>query len=91
MKTKIAIIIIVAIAGIASLCIAESGGTSPQAVGDLAGLRAQVQQIQTQLDRMDTRTATLEQHVRALQKSNAELQKMLGKFGEPHLTPLQTK
>ena len=91
MKTKIAIIIGAGIVVAASLCIAESGGSTPQPPSDLAALRAEVKQIQMQLDRVVTRTSSLEEQVRELQKSNAELQKMIGRFGEPHLTPLQTK
>jgi len=67
-------------------------------------LRKELQQTQTQLDQLTARTSTLEQQVRALEQSNAELWREVRKFQVPreprwdrpqtnqvpHLNPLQT-
>ena len=68
----------------------------------LAALRKELQQTQAQLDQLTARTTRLEQKVRALELSNAELQQEVRRLQVPHwgypqtnqgphLTPLQAK
>jgi uncharacterized protein YlxW (UPF0749 family) len=83
MKTKVAIIIVAGIVAVASLCIADSGGSSPKPTADLAALRAELRQTQAQLELVVNRTSALEAQVRDLQRSNAELQQAIEKIGKP--------
>ena len=91
---------------VVSLCVADST-SRPSDSDALAALRKELQQTQAQLDQLTARTTRLEQKVRALELSNAELQQEVQRLQErkpqappwgrpqtnqvPHLVPLQTK
>jgi peptidoglycan hydrolase CwlO-like protein len=100
MKPRVAAIVIVAIILVGSFCIADSTSSSSDSDA-VAALRKELQQTQAQLDHLTTRTTWLEQKVRALEQSNAELQREIrtlqprwsesGTNRVPHLTPLQSK
>jgi len=103
MKIRVTATIIGFIVLVASLCIADSGSKSSDS-DTLAALRKELQQTQAQLEQVIARTSALEQQVRALEQSNAELQREVQRlqvpreprWGRPqtnqvpHLTPLQT-
>ena len=91
MKAKIAIIIVAGIVAVASLGVADSSSSPPKPAGDLATLNTELHQAQAQLVQVAARISALEEQVRALQRSNAELQQEVRKLQEPHLTPIQTK
>ena len=101
MKTKVAASIIAITVLVVSLCVADSTN-SPAGSDASAMFRNELRQTKALLDQLTARTTRLEQKVRALEQSNAELQqevRMLQgpRWGlpptnqAPHLTPLQPK
>ena len=93
MKTKIITITVAALA-VASLCLAESIGSSPksgEAPGTLPEMRADLTKTQAQLQQALTRIGKLEQQVKSLEQATAKLQQEQKNFGPPRLVPLEGK
>lgn len=104
MKTKVTAAMIASIVLAVSFCAADSP-TNASGSDSMARLREELQQTQALVKQLTTRTARLEQRVRALEESNAELRKELRRFqrpnqprwsypatnGVPPLTPLQSR
>jgi septal ring factor EnvC (AmiA/AmiB activator) len=99
--------ILFAVVGLLAGCSTPTGHVSASSSDSdaFAALRKELQQTQAQLEQAITRTSALEQQVRALEQSNAELQREVRRlqvpreprWGRPqtnqvpHLTPLQTQ
>ena len=81
---------IACLVAVATLCVAQPGGSSPNPATDLATLGAQLHQTQALLERAVSRVGVLEDQVLALQKSNAELQLQLRTIQAPHSASVQS-
>jgi len=86
MKTKSMLLSMAGLVLVVSLCIADSNNNNKPAkpTDELAALRAELQQV-------SARTSALENQVRALEESNANLQRDLQTFQQPKLVPLQAR
>ena len=90
MKTKITIAI-TALLLVVSFGLAQSGTSSPNPPDSLKGVQAQLQIIQTELQQVTARVATMDTKLRTLEQANADLNRQVQTLIKRVPVPLNSK